>query len=497
MSREPIDERGSSETDSSRRKFLKKGGAALAAGVALSSLPSAASSDGEEGSAEERVTQRSWKHPNLLILITDQERYPQHWPEGWADANLPNRKRLSDRGLTFDRAFCASSMCTPSRATLFTGLYPPEHGVTQTLRFGTVVQDTSQRTLPLPTPEKDNWATMLAKAGYDVQYRGKWHISKDPSGIQGIVAPRDLERYGFHGWIPPDGGTDQSPAVFGGGNTDYDTYYTDQAVEFLKNAKAHAEKPFALILCLINPHDIMAYPGVPPIGWDAKSLSDIEPFAGEWNYRGVNFDAPPLDQIPLPLTYWESPEGNGKPAAQAQSTQMWADTRLCGPIDTEEAAREYVRFYAYLHQQSDIQLGRVLDALESRESIHKNTLVIRLADHGEMGLAHGGMRQKACSAYEETIHVPLVISNPRLFPKPVRTSALASLVDLMPTLATIADVPGREGMTFRGRDLTPILRDAVDYPDQPPRPVQDSVLFTTDENLGTLTQQVPGTTGDP
>ena len=55
-----------------------------------------------------------------------------------------------------------------------------------------------------------------------------------------------------------------------------------------------------------------------------------------------------------------------------------------------------------------------------------------------MGLAHGGMREKAYNAYEETIHVPLVVSNPKLFPSPVRTEALASLIDLMPTVATLA-----------------------------------------------------------
>ena len=65
-------------------------------------------------------------------------------------------------------------------------------------------------------------------------------------------------------------------------------------------------------------------------------------------------------------------------------------------------------------------------------------MIFRCADHGEMGLSHGGLRQKAFNAYEETIHVPLVVSNPVLFPRPAETDALASLVDLLPTIATIA-----------------------------------------------------------
>ena len=115
MTEKPKDPRIRSETDAGRRDFLKKGGAALASGVALTSLPALAGAGGvgpegaggQEESAPERVSRRSWNRPNLLILITDQERFPQHWPEGWADANLPSRKRLADHGLTFTRAFCA------------------------------------------------------------------------------------------------------------------------------------------------------------------------------------------------------------------------------------------------------------------------------------------------------------------------------------------------------------------------------------------------------
>ena len=59
---------------------------------------------------------------------------------------------------------------------------------------------------------------------------------------------------------------------------------------------------------------------------------------------------------------------------------------------------------------------------------------MRCADHGEMGLSHGGLRQKMFNVYEETINVPLVVSNPVLFPRRRETDALASLVDVLPTL---------------------------------------------------------------
>ncbi|MHC1728887.1 MAG: sulfatase-like hydrolase/transferase [Syntrophobacteraceae bacterium] len=488
MPKEPSDRSKPSEVNIDRRKFLKQSGAALVSGVALSPLSALAGAGGdssspssEEHAIPERVSERGWRQPNLVLLITDQERYPQHWPKGWADANLPNRKRIADHGLTFTHAFCASSMCTPSRATLFTGLYPPEHKVDQTLRYGTGDTAVDQPTLQ---PDLNNMAKMLASAGYNVQYRGKWHISKDPSGTQEIVSSRDLDHYGFKGWVPPEGGADQNPSGFGGGTTNYDEWYASRAAHFLKNIDPLSQRPFALIVCLINPHDVMSYPGKPRgSGWNSKSYSDIPPYRNSNNYGDVDLDAPPLDQIGLPKNF--EPE-DFKPTAQAQSTHFW-DAKL-GRFLNDDDRRRYLRFYAYLHIESDKHIGTVLDALYARPGLKDNTIVIRLADHGEMGLSHGGMRQKAYSAYEETIHVPLVISNPRLFPKPVRTSALASLVDLMPTLATIADVPDRRSLTFRGTDLTPVIVDAVINPDIAPRPVQDSVLFTTDEILASLTK---------
>ena len=72
--------------------------------------------------------------PNILLLITDQQRYPCHWPDepGWLRELTPNEHELASTGLTFRNAFCNSSMCSPSRATLLTGRYPAQHGVTLT-----------------------------------------------------------------------------------------------------------------------------------------------------------------------------------------------------------------------------------------------------------------------------------------------------------------------------------------------------------------------------
>src|SRR5262249_28669808 len=91
-------------------------------------------------------------------------------------------------------------------------------------------------------------------------------------------------------------------------------------------------------------------------------------------------------------------------------------------------------------KSSDRKLGHLIDALEGRGLLH-NTLVIVTADHGEMGLTHGGQRQKNFNFYEESIRVPLVYSNPRLYPEPRTSTALVSHVDFLPTLASLFGAP--------------------------------------------------------
>ena len=92
-----------------------------------------------------------------------------------------------------------------------------------------------------------------------------------------------------------------------------------------------------------------------------------------------------------------------------------------GPLRDRRAKLDYVNFYAHLHRLVDAKIGRLVAALGGADdpaSLRARTVVVRCADHGEMGLSHGGLRQKTFNVYEETINVPLVISNPVLFGRP-------------------------------------------------------------------------------
>jgi arylsulfatase A-like enzyme len=135
-------------------------------------------------------------------------------------------------------------------------------------------------------------------------------------------------------------------------------------------------------------------------------------------------------------------------------------------------------------------------------------MIFRCADHGEMGLSHGGLRQKAFNAYEETINIPLVVSNPVLFPKPEHSDALVSLVDVLPTIASVAGT-GLDGQA-KGRDLAPIIAGKAAPENErlrhtpvdlgpiaahpaPADSVQDEIHFTYDDHqAATALQDVPG-----
>jgi choline-sulfatase len=475
--------------------------------------------------------------PNLILLITDQQRQPRHWPDepGWLDALAPNEAELRRTGLTFTNAFCNTAMCSPSRATLLTGVFPAEHGVRLTLttdrlrpdprnapavvatmgdllrrrqaparRVVTQFVRTALRLGPSSGGEPalprtlPNLATLLRDAGYAVGYKGKWHLSH-PAGDGGLLGGWDaadaaaIERdYGFAAWEPPDAGENAEAEHFGGGNAGqgegWDEVYMRQIESWLAGA-AEAE-PFCLVVSLVNPHDVLGYPrSFERGGYSPAEFADLE--------------------VGLPETAEE--DLRGKPAVQAMA-RMGMDAYL-GPLRGEREKLAYVRFYAHLHRLVDAKVGRLLAALGDPDdpgSLRSRTVVLRCSDHGEMGLAHGGLRQKMFNAYEETINVPLVISNPVLFPRPAQTDALASLIDLLPTALTLAGADASERSRLRGRDLSPLLarladpererleRSPVDLASivertSPADSVRDHLHFTYDDHqAGTATQEAPG-----
>jgi arylsulfatase A-like enzyme len=460
---------------STTRRDLLKAGASLAA--VAGALPVVAAP------AVAQTAINLPRTPNLIVLMTDQERHHMHWHHGWAEANLPGLQRLKQHGLYFNRAYTAVTQCSPSRALMQTGRFAPVNRVTQTLLWpGLVHQD-----------RQPNIASLLKeKAGYEVVWKGKWHLSWAANaafGNGGVdFTEADVEamqrNWGWSGWNPPDAGnallavmpSEFGPydglATLGGGDPNNDGRYVEgvtpgargqtpgfgeSLVDFLKNRASKLGKPFCLFISLVNPHDVWAYPRA----WQK---------AGYRNDDFANLD------IELPPNYADNLLT--KPAVQRAARDAYD---LLSPLDTDVARREYVRFYAYLNKLADGHVVTVLNTLEETGLIDK-TIILRLADHGEGGLSHG-MREKAYTVYEEMIHIPLIVHNPRLFPEPLETEAFYDHLDLLPTLLDLAGVERPESYAL-GKSIVPVIRD-------PSKSVHSFTTFSYDD-LMILPPSFPG-----
>ena len=450
--------------------------------IATSSLIFTGCSNQAEQTATKPSHLKNAKKPNIIVILTDQERYPTHWPEGWAEKNLPSNARLRKNGVFFQKAYTAASECTPSRAVLATSEHYPINKVPST---------PSKTGLPSADELMDIGSLLKKHTNYDIVWKGKWHLSPPLEGGYNWTE-KDIanmqERYDLYGWTPPDAGNailefekNTGGTVFdglstlGGGYANNDLRYLygtsktrpketpgwgEGILDYLKKiaaTDAEDRKPFCLFISLVNPHDVWVYPTV----WE-KAGYKKEDFA----HMGID----------LPNNYAD--DLSTKPSVQLKARQAYNKQ---SPLKDSQAEKEYVNFYAYLNKKADEHIVKILDTLDAT-GLTEDTIIIRTADHGELGLSHG-MREKAYTVYEEMIHIPLIISNPKLFPNPRTTNALYCHLDLLPTIAELAGVP-EFAQYGKGVSIVPILENKADS-------VQNAILFTYDDNFF-LPTDVPG-----
>jgi choline-sulfatase len=460
----------------SRRRLLQIGAGTGIAAVLANSAGLATGSTETHDVAKPPVRSQAIglpKAPNIIVLMTDQERHHMHWPMGWAEKNLPALQRLKRNGLYFNRAYTAVCQCSPSRALMMTGRFAPTNRVTRTFLWPGLVHKDRQ----------PNIASLLKeKAGYEVVWKGKWHLSYAVNAVLGNggedwssadIAAME-ERYGWSGWNPPDGGnaierwqpTDfgkfDGLTTLGGANPDNDGRYINGAnppapgqtpgfgesvVDFLKNRAPKLGKPFCLFVSLINPHDVYVYPTT-------------------WKKAGYELEAFAKLGIELPPNYAD--DLSTKPKVQKATRDSY---NKFAPLDTPQARREYVNFYAYLNTLADKHVMTVLDTLEET-GLADQTVILRLADHGEGGLSHG-MREKAYTVYEEMIHIPLIVHNPKLYPEPIQTEALYDHLDLLPTILDLAGIPDPNSYAL-GKSIVPVMK-------APSKPGRDHTIFSFDD----------------
>jgi arylsulfatase A-like enzyme len=236
--------------------------------------------------------------PNILCIFSDQ----QHWRAlGHQDDffETPTLDCLVEEGTWFERAFCTTPQCSPSRSSMFTGFYPSTTGVMGNIgAYGGA---------PLAMPTV---ATTLRRLGYRTGYFGKWHLGHDPTGMAGWDASFGVRQT-------------SRPA---------DSVTTQNALTFLTEQRKR-DSPFALFLSYNDPHDIYDF--------------DPDEFI-------------PSDDAKLSLS-WQDQAFERVPGVQAQFMTEDQGRRLYGR--DRETWKAYHAFYREKVRLYDAHVGRVLDAL--------------------------------------------------------------------------------------------------------------------------------------
>jgi N-acetylglucosamine-6-sulfatase len=341
--------------------------------------------------------------PNVLVIITDDQRWDAMSCVGHPLLKTPNLDRLAAEGARFANAFVTTSLCSPSRAAMMSGLYAHRHGV---LNNFTEYPDA------LPSYPK-----RLRAAGYETAYFGKWHMGET----------NDAPRSGFDFWMSHAG---QGRYFDNEWNINgrrerikgyYTTVVTDHAVQWLN--RRH-DKPFLLV-----------------VGQKAPHGGPIEP---EPKYEHV-FDTLPVTK-PLNHDAWR----DGKPAWLAESFPTWHGAG--GPLYNYKDYGRFVRAYLGTLLSVDDSVGLLYQTLKQTGQLD-HTLIIHTSDNGFALGEHGRVDKR--TMYEESIRVPLLVRYPPLIPKRRVIQEMVLNLDLAPS---ILDLCGAAPLANSdGRSWAPLL----------------------------------------
>ena len=447
--------------------------------------------------------------PNILVIMTDQHRgdalscaWPA-WRGGPSPVRPPSLDRLAAGGVRFDRAYVATPLCMPARATILTGLPPRGHGV----RTNGIDLDPRLPTLP----------AALARAGYATHSAGKIHVrayetpkgldpaTLDPAGYpeaqwmweHGKVTSLPSPYFGFQSadftgghtswmwgdyanWLNrehpgtlalldaqhgtrPASGAEQSWRMAIPPALHYNTWIADRAIAFLERT-AGTGQPFLLSASFPDPHHGFAVPDP----W--YSLYDRATMPLPVRREGELDDLAPFFRTIV--------DGNlGHPVSGRHGPTRMPDDHL----------REILAITCGMVSFVDEQVGRLLAALD-RLGLAENTLVLFLADHGDLMGDHWLMN-KGPFHFDGLLRVPFIARWPGRIPAGRTTSALASQLDVVPTLCEAVGIPLPEYgpppgtavearnqlASLPGRSLVPVLTGAAES-------VQDAVVVENDED---------------
>lgn len=357
--------------------------------------------------------------PNILLLLTDDQRPDTLHAAGNPDIVTPNLDRLVQTGTLFTRAVSPNPLCVPARKELLSGCSGLRNGKAN---FGPNF-DADQTPLP----------QVLHNAGYHTWHVGKWHVQGRPrqagyeesqglfmAGARGPAAVDHAGRpvTGYQGWVFQDDDGRRFPEQGVGLTPDISRRFADAAISFINR---RPREPFFLHVNFTAPHD----PLLLPPGWERR----YDPAA-----------------LPLPPNFLpEHPFDHGNSRGRDELLFAW-------PRTTAETRRELAAYYAVI-SHLDQQIGRILAALEQTDQA-RNTLVVFTSDQG-LAIGSHGLRGKQ-NMYDHTVGTPLVFCGPGA-PAGQRRTAQCMLRDLYPTFCELAGaaIPP----CVQGKSLLPVLAD--------------------------------------
>lgn len=356
------------------------------------------------------MNHRKEDKPHILFIMSDQHRYDCLGCYGNLDIKTPHLDHLSADGVVYDNSFCASPMCTPSRYSILTGLYPHQH-----------MGWNNKTTIPAglePFPD------LLKKGGYQTKLVGKMHMT--PTYMDVGFEKMELAEHGngkfeddYHRYLQEHDLIDK-----------YD--FWDNYGDFKGLASESYNQAFGAVESeLPEEHYSTTWIG-------DRALSSIEDWdPDDREFLTVSFLKPhhPFDP-PAPWSSMYNPEElsllPGWTEACIEYDQQFNKGHRPNKEMTEPVLRQIMAYYYATISQIDHYVGKMVELLKAR-GLYDNTLIIYTSDHGEyMGFHH--MVGKLNYMYDPVVKVPLIVKHPQQLYKGSRTDALVNNIDLAPTL---------------------------------------------------------------
>ena len=417
---------------------------------------------------------------NVLIIHTDQQRYDSLGCSGNRFARTPNIDRLAAQSTRFTRHVVSNPICSPSRASLLTGLYPPGHNVwcngIPLNRHEYATFDEANQGCWGDSPlgfhtEPQTMADLFSAAGYDTASFGKLHLTPfiasegfnfpeaESSWRDGKLDDWHGPYYGFR-YVDLTYGHGEQPASVG----HYANWLKSEHPEAVRSLYRNEPPPVPAIGDLyVSPLPFEMHHSA----WLASrfcSYLDSErprekPFFAFVGFPDPHHPFTPCHDIVKDFEDIDVPDPtdtDGEGVQNSIVTRMFQEK--LDSSATPEDVRKMIRYtYAMVHQ-IDLAVGRMIDALE-KAGVLEDTIIVFTSDHGDFLGDHGYLR-KAYTASHALLNVPLILHAPGSG-LPGQVDMPVSNCDVMPTVAALAGVGVPDGLD--GADLAQALTDGREH----------------------------------